>query len=231
MPLRDLSDKLFLCISGELDSDAVINAFARSTWRLYRNLNTYLYRHNVQQLGSSGLLWAAEHGLTVVVQRFLDEGANVEAKDARHRTPLCLAAVVKLLLAQDGANPDSRDENDRRPLSWAADNGHETVAAENGRKVVVELLLDQFGIDPDSRNKYGQTPLLLAAWNGHRAVVKLLVTQDSIDPDSQDLEGATPTSRAIEYGHEAVVVMLLDILRKGPSSVYERYLTASRHVF
>lgn len=133
MPLLNLSDKLLLCISGELDSDADINAFARSNWRLYSNLNTYLYRHNARQLGSSGLLWAAEYGLAVVVQRFLDEGANVEAKDARHRTPLCLAAengheaVVKLLLAQDGVNPDSCDEDNRTPLSWAAANGHETI--------------------------------------------------------------------------------------------------------
>lgn len=95
----------------------------------------------------------------------------------------------------------------------------------------MELLLAQDGVNPGSRNKYGQTPLLLAAENGHGAVVKLLLAQDGIDPDSQDLDGATPTSRAIEYGHEAVAVMLLDILRKGPSSVYERYLTASRHVF
>ena len=62
MPLFDLPDELLLCISDNLESESDINAFAQSNRRLHDILNAHLYRHNVQQLGSSGFLWAVNVG-------------------------------------------------------------------------------------------------------------------------------------------------------------------------
>ncbi|KFY69657.1 hypothetical protein V496_00063 [Pseudogymnoascus sp. VKM F-4515 (FW-2607)] len=107
------------------------NAFSQTKSRLYDVLNTYLYRHNVQRLGSSGLWWAARHGQEATAQKFLEEGADVNAKDIpNHRTPLYWTAengqeaVVKLLLDTGKVDADS---NGQTPLSWAAANGHDAV--------------------------------------------------------------------------------------------------------
>src|SRR5690242_17594853 len=107
MPLLDLENGLVLCISEYLESESDINAFSQSNCRLHDLLNVHLYRHNVQQLRSSGLLWAAEHGQAATAQRFLEEGADIPANGQWQRMPLTLAArngheaVVKLLLAKD----------------------------------------------------------------------------------------------------------------------------------
>ncbi|KAF2178770.1 hypothetical protein K469DRAFT_598122 [Zopfia rhizophila CBS 207.26] len=62
MPLLNLANELLYCISENLKSERDINAFAQANRRLYCLLNTYIYRYNIQQSGSSALLWAAQHG-------------------------------------------------------------------------------------------------------------------------------------------------------------------------
>ena len=49
-------------ISENLESERYINAIAQVNCRLYCLLDSYLYRYNIQQSGSSALLWAARHG-------------------------------------------------------------------------------------------------------------------------------------------------------------------------
>ena len=90
MPLLDISNELLLCISENLESERDINAFTRTNRYLYYVLNSYLYRHNVQNFGGgSALLWAAEHGQEVTAQRLLGEGANIQVmEDSSRRTPL-----------------------------------------------------------------------------------------------------------------------------------------------
>jgi ankyrin repeat protein len=89
----------------------------------------------------------------------------------------------------------------RTPLSWAAGNGHNTIA---------QLLLKK-KVDPDSKTSNGRTPLSWAAGNGHEAVVRLLLEQHGVQVDSKDPEfSATPLIRAAENGHEAVVRLLLE---------------------
>lgn len=158
------------CIAENLEFTEDINHFAQTNTRLYNLLNRYLYRYDVQQHGSSALLWAAEHGQETTARESLEEGAYAESLSDSNQTPLLLAArngheaVVKLLLATEGVNPDSIDSFGDTPLSLAAQNGHETV---------VKLLLATEGVNADSKDSDGETPLLLAARNGHEAVVKL----------------------------------------------------------
>jgi ankyrin repeat protein len=78
MLLLDLPNELLQSLAEALELERHINAFTQTNRRLYNLLNTYLYRHNVHQLGSSALLWAAERGQKATVQKLLKEGANTD---------------------------------------------------------------------------------------------------------------------------------------------------------
>src|SRR5947208_1354231 len=85
MPLPDLANELLLSVAETFNRLSDLNAFARTSQRLYFLLNSYLYRIDVQQGGSSALLWAAEHGQEGTAQLSLTEGADREAEAARRR--------------------------------------------------------------------------------------------------------------------------------------------------
>ena len=152
------------------------------------------------------LLQAAAEGQEVVVQQLLENGAELESKDNRGRTPLSWAAtrvheaVVKLLLGRSDVVADSSDKDGRTPLSWAAMSGHEAV---------VKLLLSRSDVVADSSDQDGRTPLRWAAGNGHEAMVKLLSSRNDVIADSRDKMGRTPLWCAVSRGHEAVVKLLL----------------------
>ncbi|KAF2177263.1 hypothetical protein K469DRAFT_677513, partial [Zopfia rhizophila CBS 207.26] len=78
MPLLRLANELLKCIAESLGSERDINAFTQINRRLYDLLNLYLYRHNIQDSGSSALLWAAIHGQEATAQRLLGEGADIQ---------------------------------------------------------------------------------------------------------------------------------------------------------
>ena len=104
MPLLHLANEVLCCISENLELERDINALARANRRLYRLLNTYLYRYNIRQSGSSALLWAAQHGQEATAQKLLGERAHDQATSDWYWAPLCVAAkkghkgIVKLLL-------------------------------------------------------------------------------------------------------------------------------------
>ena len=78
MPLLDLANELLYCISENLELETHINAFVQANHRLYRLLDHYLYRCNVQRSGSLAVLRAAQHGQEATAQKLLREGANVQ---------------------------------------------------------------------------------------------------------------------------------------------------------
>ncbi|KAF6231660.1 hypothetical protein HO173_010192 [Letharia columbiana] len=96
------------------------------------------------------LLQAAAEGQEVVVQQLLENGAELESKDNRGRTPLLWAvvkgreAVVKLLLSRSDVVADSQDDYGRTPLCLAAMHGHEAV---------VKLLLSRNDVKADSQDE------------------------------------------------------------------------------
>ena len=73
--LLRLPNELLQCVAENLDLAEHINAFARTNTRLYNLLNRYLYRYDIQQCGSSALLWAARHGQEATARKSLKEGA------------------------------------------------------------------------------------------------------------------------------------------------------------
>ncbi|KAJ5955421.1 hypothetical protein N7501_009700 [Penicillium viridicatum] len=204
--------------------------FVQTNTTLYKLLNTYLYCYDVQQLGSSALLWATQHGQEATTRKSLQEGAHIQTVFKSNRTPLALAAesgheiVVKLLLATDGVDPNCKDLFERTPLSLATPL---SWAAVYGREAVVKLLLAKEGVNPNSKNSNGRTPLLHAAEKGHKAVVKLLLATESVDPDCKDSLGWTPLASAAQYGHEVVVKLLLATKNVDPDS--NNYLKRTPH--
>ena len=129
MSLLNLPNEVFLCTSGYLETDRDINAFSRINRRLHEVLDTYLYHHNLQRSGGSGLWWAAQKGQVVTAGKFLEGGAEVDAKDPDWKlTPLYYAAengheaVVQLLL-EKGAVVVVKEHYGSTSLSAAAMNG------------------------------------------------------------------------------------------------------------
>jgi ankyrin repeat protein len=137
MPLLDLPNELLQDISEHLESERDINAVAQANRRLYPLLDNYLYRYNVQQSGSSALLWAARYGQEATAQKLMREKANIQATNDTDQAPLLLAAenghtqVIKLLLDKDA------DVNDQGGYY-----GNALQAASSGcNEAVVKLLV------------------------------------------------------------------------------------------
>jgi ankyrin repeat protein len=91
MPLLDLPNELLLKISENLEAEKDINATAQANRRLYCLLDSYLYRYNIQQSGSSALLWAARHSQVATAHKLLREKANIQAINDDDQAPLLLA--------------------------------------------------------------------------------------------------------------------------------------------
>jgi len=119
------------------------------------------------------------------VATLLQQGAKIDGKDMRGRTPLFIAAengdadTVKELL-DHGANPTKGAlfKHGNTPLH---------VAAQMGFDKVIELLLSK-STNADLRNSADQTPLMLAAWARHPQTVTLLI-KNGANPSAYDRYG------------------------------------------
>lgn len=173
------------------------------------------------------LLEAARQGDRAVVERALELGAPVEARDDLGRSVLLLAvrdardlSLVRFL-RERGASVDVADLAGRTPLSFAAASGRLDLVAylvgqgaridaadERGRtplfhavlgnhREVVDWLLER-GAEVDVRDRFRDTPLILACAKGHAEMAALL-RRHAADPTLRDQEGRSlPERSAIE---------------------------------
>jgi hypothetical protein len=125
MPLLELPNELLQNILESLESERDINAIAQANCCLYCLLDSYLYRYNVQQSGSSALLWVARHGLEATAQKMLRQEANVQATNKYNEAPLLFAAenghrqVAKMLLDK-GADVNAQGGDNGNALQAAS---------------------------------------------------------------------------------------------------------------
>ena len=191
MSLHNLPNELLSCVAEALSSETDINAFVQANRHTYCTLDPYLYRHNLQQSGSSALLWAARHGQEKTAAKLLGERRNHQAK-CDYGTPLCVAAemgheeIVKLLL-EEGIDVDAQGGEYGNALQAASCGGH---------KQIVKLVL-QKGADTTKRSNKGWTPLYSAARNGHLDGVMLLV-EKGVDTSVSSNTGCAPLNVAAE---------------------------------
>lgn len=129
-----------------------------------------------EQLAWSQLMYAIAFGNSAEVQRILDQGADLTARDCWLRTPWLLSLQVgdvekaKLLLSA-GANPHDVGICGKTALMYAI---------ESDRIEVMRWLIDQ-GWKIEVPDEFGNTPLMVAASSGATECVQMLL-EHGADP-------------------------------------------------
>jgi ankyrin repeat protein len=157
-----------------------------------------------------GLIDAAGRGDVEAVRSLLDDGADVDARDASGRTAVTAAAVgdhvevVRVLIAA-GADVDLQDSDRSNPL---------LVTGETGS---VAMLREVLRGDPDlgATNRYGGVALIPASDRGHVDYVRAILSETEIDVDHVNRLGWTALLEAVILGdggpdHVEIARLLLD---------------------
>ena len=144
--------------------------------------------------GFTPLMWASFTGLTDIVSRLVEAGAEVNAVDRKHRSALMRSAegdgeVTKLLLAA-GADIDAQDEKGMAALHVACYKGRSEVA----------LILVRAGASINLVDVYGQSPLILAIVSGNGEAANMLLRESGVDLAIVDKHGRTALSFAEQEG-------------------------------
>ncbi|MFI6287965.1 ankyrin repeat domain-containing protein [Streptomyces sp. NPDC051018] len=155
------------------------------------------------------LLEAARGGDAEGVAAALREGAEIEARDERLRTPLLLASLgdhveAARVLVAAGADPDAQD--DRADSAWL-------VTGVTGSVAMMRALLPA---RPDTalRNRFGGVSVIPASERGHVAYVRAVLNETDIDVDHVNDLGWTALLEAVILGdggrdHRQIVETLL----------------------
>jgi len=164
-------------------------------------------RPSQQQL-LAGFASAAALGHITVIERLLQQKADVNAAGSDGRTALQaaaggghLAVVERLLQQKADVNAAAARYDGRTALQAAAEGGH---------LAVVERLLQQKADVNAAAGYNGRTALQAAAEGGHLAVVERLLQQKAdVNAAAAGYNGRTALQAAAEGGHLAVVERLL----------------------
>ncbi len=122
------------------------------------------------RLSETALFVAAKSGHTDMVDRLLQEGANIEAKTRSGQTALRVAAAndhtaIAQLLLKNGADIEAKTKSGQTALH---------VAAANGHTAIIRLLLDR-GANINTKDSSGDTALHSATLHRTDAMVRLLL--------------------------------------------------------
>lgn len=149
--------------------------------------------------GCASIHKAAERGDRLGVDVFLENGVEVDARDAYGRTPLMWTLsdldMVRHLV-EKGADVNARDLNGETPLM---------KASFLGRLDVVRYLAEQ-GADVNARSQRGKTPLMFAIRD--LDVVRYLVEKGA-DVNAVDGNGDTVLLQATVLGRLSTVQYLV----------------------
>lgn len=147
---------------------------------------------------------ASRSGNLTAIIELLEQGVDVNARNARGSTALHFAALaghaeIARVLIDTGASLDSKDEVGMAPLH---------LAARAGQAQLVELLIDE-GAEVEARDERAITALGYALMGGHLAVVEALVNRGA-EVNSTFYDMVTPLHVAVASGLTEVTEMLLD---------------------
>lgn len=145
------------------------------------------------------LVSAARAGNVELMQRLIDEGADVNAIDGSRESPLIAAATtsdeaVKLLL-EAGADVNVVSTNYQTAL----------IEAIKRSDNAVEMLIAA-GADLNLTPRYGDTPLIVAVYHSERALELLIAA--GADVNQQAPDGTTALIAAARHSDRAVELLL-----------------------
>lgn len=155
------------------------------------------------------LFAAAEKGSVPLISELLKQGANVNAQDARGRTPVMAATYARQpkaveALLRSGADVNQRDLMLNNPFLYAGAEG----------MLEILKLAHAAGADPRITNRYGGTALIPAAERGHVEVVRWLLENTKVDVNHVNRLGWTALMEAIVLSdggarHQEIVATLI----------------------
>jgi ankyrin repeat protein len=151
----------------------VIKAFNIANWRqpeMEGLLSGFLNNNFVDN--NAFLFYACEKGFTVAVEMLLNEGANVNVRNAEEQTPLLLAsknkhAEIVGMLLNAKADPGIKDPEGMTAIMLASDHGSHSI---------VKMPLDYHDVDEKSDEEL-IAALGIAKTRGHENIIMLLEEQ------------------------------------------------------
>ena len=171
-------------------------------------ISKHIYPHG--RPNPSSLHNACAEGAVEDVRSLLDQGADINERNAKHEAVLLVVLrngnleVAKILI-EYGADVNCRDKIGWTPLM---------IASQSGFRDIAELLLDH-GADVNAKNDSLWTALHFASLNGHLEIVKLLLDRGA-DIHTRNIAGRTPSAEASKRGERDVVQFLSGVEVKSP---------------
>jgi len=140
---------------------------------------------NVKNLNRKLINAAGSYGSIDIVNKLLEDGADVNTADANGTTALMSATykglepVVKVLLAA-GADVNTADANGKTALM---------IAADSGWPAIVDMLLAK-GADLNKTDVKGWTALMYVVDSGRKYIIEMLLAKGA-DVNTADAKGKT----------------------------------------
>ena len=161
--------------------------------------------------GWTALHHAALNGGKEIVELLIGKGADVNAKNNLHKTPLYYAEreTIDLLRKHGGKRGYELKAEATQPEPTTAKAPDISIhkAAEDGNIEAVKQYLDG-GADVNAKDKLGWTPLNHAAEGGHKEIIELLIANGA-DVNAQNKGGYTPLHTAILNDETEIAELLI----------------------
>ncbi|KAJ4128874.1 hypothetical protein NW768_007396 [Fusarium equiseti] len=169
MSLQILPTEIIELVAEQVHQLSTLNALCSTNRRFHLILNWLLYQRDAQR-PCKALLWGAYTGNLKVMQRSLDYGANIHAKNIQDKTPLLKAVEGQNLEAINFLLDRGADIN----YSNSFADSIMYVAVFTRNVDVVKLALER-GADPDALSYANTRPLSLAVARNDIAIAEALV--------------------------------------------------------
>ncbi|KAI2900126.1 hypothetical protein CBS11852_2920 [Aspergillus niger] len=191
--LANLPLELLRWVAEYLTTQRDISHLMQTTKRLYHTIHPLLCEYNIQHDDSSALVWAAQKGNALLVDKLLAAGANIAAyvPPARH--------IVRKIRRGTGADPWAKNN----PLLYAAQGGHMEVLG-------ILLAETCSGHAASSAQLRSVLHWALRQHDG-QLVERMLAHKAPLDPATEARCAPSALGVAVAAGYKSILPRLLDI--------------------